>query len=178
MHSVELVSTVYANANLELNSEPSIEPKHTTVLLRYVISNLPVCYYAYLNLRSGHGMESNGTRFFHIPYWQFSSIPFQFHTKNLPFHIKNFFHIPFHIFPYQRNFKLEAMQRIFCGFAPLQCCKQLLVKYANNTKMRISGMHIAQGLMHWRSLRGLNRKSRAMRSSEVFEKRDFLWDKK
>ena len=31
-------------------------------------------------------MEWNGRRFFHIPYWQFSSIPFPFHTKNLPFH--------------------------------------------------------------------------------------------
>ena len=46
------------------------------------------------------GMVWNGRRFFHIPYWQFSSIPFPFHTKNLPFHIpfltKIFFHIPFH----------------------------------------------------------------------------------
>ena len=35
-------------------------------------------------------MEWNGRRFFHIPYWQFSSIPFPFHIKNLPCHI------PFH----------------------------------------------------------------------------------
>ena len=25
---------------------------------------------------AGHGMEWNGRRFFHIPYWQFSSIPY------------------------------------------------------------------------------------------------------
>ena len=51
-------------------------------------------------LPAGHGIEWNGRRFFHIPYWQFSSIPFPFHTKNLsfhiPFHTKIFFHIPFH----------------------------------------------------------------------------------
>ena len=46
----------------------------------------------------------------------------------------------------------------------------------------VSGMHIAHGLMHRRSLDfelggGLNRKSHAMTSSEVFEERDFLWDK-
>ena len=27
-------------------------------------------------------MEWNGRQFFHIPYWQFSSIPFPFHTKS------------------------------------------------------------------------------------------------
>ena len=76
-----------------------------------------------------------------------------FHTGNfLPFHfhsIPKIFHSIFHsilkfssifhsilkfssifhsILPYQRNFRLEAMQRIFCCFAPLQCCKQPLVK--------------------------------------------------
>ena len=49
--------------------------------------------------QAGHGMYWNGRRFFHIPYWQFSSIPFPFHPKNLPlhipFHTKIFFHIPF-----------------------------------------------------------------------------------
>ena len=40
-----------------------------------------------------------------------------FHTGNfLPFHTS----IP--------NFRLEAMQRIFCCFTSLQCCKQPLVK--------------------------------------------------
>ena len=29
------------------------------------------------HLEAGHGMEWNGRRFFHIPYWQFSSIPYQ-----------------------------------------------------------------------------------------------------
>ena len=46
----------------------------------------------------------------------------------------------------------------------------------------VSGMHIAHGLMHWRSLDfelggGLNRKSHAMRSSEVFQKRTFYGTK-
>ena len=44
-------------------------------------------------------------------------------------------------------------------------------------------MHIAHGLKHRRSQDlgfegGLNRKSHAITSSEIFEKRDFLWDKK
>ena len=46
----------------------------------------------------------------------------------------------------------------------------------------VSGMNIAHGLMHNCSQDfglggGLNRKSHAMTSSEIFEKRDFLWDK-
>ena len=46
----------------------------------------------------------------------------------------------------------------------------------------VSGMHIAYGLMHRRSQDfelggGLNCKSHAMMSSEIFEKRDFLLDK-
>ena len=32
-------------------------------------------------------MTWNGRQFFHLPYWQFSSIPFPFDTKNIPFHI-------------------------------------------------------------------------------------------
>ena len=75
-----------------------------------------------------------------------------FHTGNFPFHfhsIPKMFHSIFHsilkfssifhsilkfssifhsILPCQRNFRLEAMPRIFCCFAPLQCCKQPLVK--------------------------------------------------
>ena len=76
-----------------------------------------------------------------------------FHTGNfLPFHfhsIPKILHSIFHsilkfssifhsilkfssifhsILPYQRNFRLEAMRRMFCCFAPLQCCKQPLVK--------------------------------------------------
>ena len=66
-----------------------------------------------------------------------------FHTDNFfPFHfhsILKIFHSIFHsilkfssishsILPYQRNFRLEAMQRIFCCFASLWCCKQPLVK--------------------------------------------------
>ena len=46
---------------------------------------------------------------------------------------------------------------------------------------KVPRMHIANGLMHRRSQDcglggGLNRKSHAMMSSEIFEKRDFLWD--
>ena len=46
-----------------------------------------------------------------------------------------------------------------------------------------SGMRIALGLMRRRSQDfglggGLNRKSHAMTSLEIFNKRDFLWDKK
>ena len=49
-------------------------------------------------------------------------------------------------------------------------------------QLPVSGMHIAYGLMHKRSEDfglggGLNRKSHAMTSLEIFEKRDFLWDK-
>ena len=66
-----------------------------------------------------------------------------FHTGNfrpLHFHsILKVFHFIFHsilkfssifhsILPYQRKFRLEAMQRIFCCFASLQCYKQPLVK--------------------------------------------------
>ena len=44
-------------------------------------------------------------------------------------------------------------------------------------------VRIAHGLMHRRSQDfglggGLNRKSNAMTSSEIFKKGDFLWDKK
>ena len=46
----------------------------------------------------------------------------------------------------------------------------------------LSGMHVAHGLMHRRSQDfglggGLNRNSHAMTSSEIVEKRNFLWDK-
>ena len=48
----------------------------------------------------------------------------------------------------------------------------------------VSGVNIAHGLMHTGKCSldfelggGLNRKSHAMTSSEVFEKWDFLWDK-
>ena len=58
------------------------------------------------------------------------------------------------------------------------------MRCANNTKMPqpVSGMRIAHGLMHRRSqdfgLGGeLNHKSHAMKSSEIFEKREFLWAK-
>ena len=80
-----------------------------------------------------NGIKWNGRRFFHIPYWQFWSIPFPFYS------ILKVFHSIFHsilkfsfkfrsILPYQRKCRLKAMQRLFCCFAFLQCCKQPLVK--------------------------------------------------
>ena len=86
-----------------------------------------VSYFIRLVLSTGHDMKWNGRRFFHIPYCQFSSIPIPFHTKifHSTLQLSSIFHS---ILPYQRNFKLEAMQRIFCCFASLQCCKQPLVK--------------------------------------------------
>ena len=51
------------------------------------------------------------------------------HSINIGAKIWNKFSSIFHsILPYQRNFRQEAMQRIFCCFASLQCCKQPLVK--------------------------------------------------
>ena len=133
-------------------------------------------------LSTGHGKEWNGRRFFHIPYWQFSSILKIFHYI---FHSILKFSSIFHsILPYQRNFRLEAMQRIFCCFASLNVVSNRSWRCVNNIKMQqpVSGMHIAHGLMYRRSQdfglgEGLNRKSHAITSSEIFEKRDFLWDK-
>ena len=69
------------------------------------------------------------------------------------------------------------MQRIFCCFASLQCCKQPLVKVCQRAKVQkpVSGMLIAHGVMHRRCQdfglgRGLNCKSHAMTASEIFEK--------
>ena len=108
-----------------------------------------------------NGMEDDFS-IFHtgnfLPF-HFHSIPKIFHSisHSIPkfssiFHSILKFSSIFHsILPYQRNFRLESMQRIFCCF---------------NTKMQrpVSGMHIAHGLMHRRSLNfelggGLNRKS-------------------
>ena len=53
----------------------------------------------------------------------------------------------------------------------------------NNANMQhqVSGMHIAHGLMHrcsqYFGLGGPNHKSHAITSSEIFEKREFLWAK-
>ena len=57
---------------------------------------------------------------------------FYFHSTLKIFHsifhpILKFSFIFHSILPYQRNFRLEAMQHIFCCFASLQCCKQPLV---------------------------------------------------
>ena len=93
----------------------------------------PTCNYGFHR----QGMVWNGRRFFHIPYWQFSSIPFPFHTKNLPFHTKIFFHIPFHtkIFfhiPFHTEEILDWKQCnvyfVALHLSALQCCEQLLVK--------------------------------------------------
>ena len=71
-----------------------------------------------LLITANQGMVWNGRRFFHIPYWQFSSIPFPFHTKNLPFHIpfytKIFFHIPFHASIPRQKASLDRKLRVIC----------------------------------------------------------------
>ena len=91
---------------------------------------------------------------FHIP----------FHTKiffHIPFHTKIFFHIPFHIkicfhIPFHTKEILDWKQ---CNvyFVALHLCNVVSNRSwrrANNTKMQrpVSGMHIADGLMHRRSL--------------------------
>ena len=43
---------------------------------RTLCPRLHLRYFIWLVLSIGHGMEWNGRRFFHIPYWQFSSIPY------------------------------------------------------------------------------------------------------
>ena len=74
--------------------------------------------------RAWYGMEDDFS-IFHID----NFLPFRFHS------ILQIFHFIFHsilkfsssfhsISPYQRNFRLEAMQRILCCFASLRCCKQ------------------------------------------------------
>ena len=50
---------------------------------------------------------------------------FHFHSILKIFHSMLKFSFIFNsIHPYQRSFRLEAMQRIFCCLASLQCCKQ------------------------------------------------------
>ena len=70
-------------------------------------------------------MVWNGKQFFHIPYWQFSSIPFPFHTKNLPFHTKIFFDIPL-ILPDEDKFRPEATRNLHCTFATLSAPLQVV----------------------------------------------------
>ena len=118
---------------------PLASPHRTTIKKTKTINHISVQRGSGFCQQSGHGMDWNGRRFFHIPNWQFSSILFPFHTKNLPFHIpfhtKIFFHIPFHtkIFfhvPFHTSIpkkKFDWKQCKAC-FASLQCCKQPLVK--------------------------------------------------
>ena len=59
--------------------------------------------------------------------------PFHFHSILKVLHsilhsILKFSSIFHSILPCQRKCRLEAMQRLFCCFASLQCCKQPLVK--------------------------------------------------
>ena len=103
--------------------------------------------------RAWYGMEDDFSIFHTCNF-----LPFHFHCILKIIHsifhsILKYFSIFHSILPYQRNVRLEAMQRIFCCFAFLQCCKQPLVKVRQNTKMQlsVSDMHIAHGLMHRRS---------------------------
>ena len=88
-------------------------------------SLLFICKLFYLTCavdRAWHGMEWKTT----FPY---SMLAIFFHSILKIFHsIQKFSSIFLSILPYQRKFRLEAMQRIFCCFASLRCCKQQLVK--------------------------------------------------
>ena len=59
--------------------------------------------------KAENGMEWNERQFLYILCWQFSSIPFPLHTKNLPFHTKIFFFITFHI-----KVSLDRKLRVIC----------------------------------------------------------------
>ena len=94
--------------------------------------------FASVSSRAWYGMEDDFSIFHSSNFlpFHFHSIPKIFHSifhsilKFLCiFHSILKFSSIFHsILPYQRNFRLLTMQRIFCCFAPLQCCKQPLVK--------------------------------------------------
>ena len=85
-----------------------------------------------------NGMEDDFSIFHtgHFLTFRFHSIPKIFHSIfhsllkfSSAFHSILQFSSIFHsILPYQRNFRLEVIQRIFCCFAPLQCGKQPLVE--------------------------------------------------
>ena len=85
---------------------------------------------------AGHGMEWKTIFPYSILAIFFHSIPKIFHSifhsilkfSSIFHSILKFSSMVHSILPYPRNFRLEAMQRIFCCFAPLQCCKQPLVK--------------------------------------------------
>ena len=115
-------------------------------------------------------------------------LPFHFHSILKIFHSILKFSFIFHsILTYQRNFRLKVP---VCNvyFTALYLCNVVSNRpwrCVNNTKMRqsVSCMHVAHCLMRRRCQDfelggGLNRKSHALTSSEIFEKRDFSWDKK
>ena len=91
------------------------------VRLTFTFSINPLCSNTkFCSLYSRQGMAWNGMKDDFSIFHTGNFLPF--HTKNFPFHSILKFSSIFHsILPYQRNFRLEAMQR-------LQCCKQPLVK--------------------------------------------------
>ena len=93
-----------------------------------------------LAVRAWYGMDDDFS-IFHTD----NFLRFHFHSILKIFHSILKFSSIFHsILPYQRNFRLEAMQRLFCCFASLQCCEQPLVKVRQQYyKMQqpVSGMH-------------------------------------
>ena len=98
----------------------------------------------------GHGMEWNERRFFHIPYWQFSYIPFLIHTKNflfhIPFHTK--FSCMFHsILSYQGKFWPEATCNLYCTLKTLSVLLQVI---AHEGK-QYGTMHLIPYLKHHRN---------------------------
>ena len=78
-------------------------------------------------------MEWKTRHFLHIPYWQFSSILFSFHTKNLPI-------------PYQGKFRPEAMRNLYCycTFAMLSVPLQVVSREGK----QCGTMHLIPYLKH------------------------------
>ena len=173
---IELVASAFSFFHQSAPSSTSLLSMKQ--LIAFSIKKLAslLCKLFYLTCvvdRAWHGMEDDFSIFHtcNFPPFHFHSILKIFHSI---FHSILKFSSIFHsILPYQRKFRLEAMQRKFCCFAPLRCCKHW--RCVNDTKMPqpVSGMRIAHGLLHRRSQDfglgvGLNRKSFAMR---------FFWDK-
>ena len=112
-----------------------------------------VSYFIWIVLSIGHGMEWNWRQFFRIPYWQFSSILFPFHTKNLPFHIPSYLKFSSILNSYFHTKEILDWKQCNVYFAALRLCNVASNRSwmcVNNTKMQqpVSGMHVGLGLMH------------------------------
>ena len=88
-----------------------------------------------------NGMEDDFSMF----NWQFSSIPFPFHTKNHPFHTKIFF-IFLSILPYQGKFRLPATRNLDSTFAMLSMPSQVVAREGKqHGKMHLQGRIYGEG---------------------------------